>query len=86
LEFAGGYVYANLWHSDYIVKISPRSGEVAAWIDLRGLWPRGQPRDKEAVLNGIAHDPASGRFFVTGKNWPTLFEVRFVEPASGTSR
>jgi glutamine cyclotransferase len=85
LEYADGFVYANLWHSDYLVKISPQSGEVVAWIDARGLWPS-RLRDREAVLNGIAHDPTTNRFFLTGKNWPTLFEVQFVEPASRAPR
>jgi glutamine cyclotransferase len=78
LEYAGGFLYANLWHSDYIVKISPESGAVAAWIDLRGLLTPKQRRE-ENVLNGIAYDAEGRRFFVTGKYWPTLFEVRFLD-------
>jgi glutamine cyclotransferase len=85
LEFAEGFLYANLWHSDYIVKISPQSGAVVAWIDLRGLLPAAQRPREESVLNGIAYDAEGGRFFVTGKNWPTLFEVRFVEPGRDAS-
>lgn len=85
LEYADGFLYANLWHKDYIVKISPKSGDVVAWIDLRGVLPADQRRGAEAVLNGIAHDPPTGRFYVTGKNWPALFEVRFLEP-TGANR
>jgi glutamine cyclotransferase len=79
LEFAGGFIYANMWHSDFIIKISPESGAVVAWIDLRGLLPAAQRPHEENVLNGIAHDSERDRFFVTGKNWPKLFEVRFGE-------
>ncbi len=82
LEFANGFIYANLWHSDYLVKIAPDTGRVAAWFDLRGLWPSHRRSHREAVLNGIAHHPATGNFFVTGKNWPQVFEVRLAEQPS----
>jgi glutamine cyclotransferase len=81
LEYAGGFLYANLWHSEYVVKISPQSGAVVAWIDLRGLLPPGERPREESVLNGIAYNAERGRFFLTGKYWPTLFEVRFVDPS-----
>jgi glutaminyl-peptide cyclotransferase len=57
-----------------IARISPKTGEVTGWIDLRTLWPK--RRDREAVLNGIAYDAENDRLFVTGKNWPRLYEIR----------
>ena len=75
LEFIDGRVYANVWHTDRIAVIDPADGMVTAWIDLAGLRPAAA-RDPEAVLNGIAFDAAGGRLFVTGKWWPTLFEIR----------
>jgi glutaminyl-peptide cyclotransferase len=77
LEFVKGEVWANVWHTDRIARIEPRTGRVAGWIDLSGLM--GMYRlDAEAVLNGIAYDAASGRLFVTGKLWPRLFEIEIV--------
>lgn len=77
LEYVEGEIYANVWQSDFIARISPRTGEVLGWIDLRGLLAL---RPAPGVLNGIAYDPAHGRLFVTGKNWPLLFEIA-LEPA-----
>jgi glutamine cyclotransferase len=78
LEFIRGEVYANVWHSDRIARISPVSGRVIGWIDLRGLMATGYRLDSEAVLNGIAYDAAANRLFVTGKLWPRLFEIQVV--------
>jgi glutamine cyclotransferase len=78
LEYVHGEVYANVWHTDRIARISPQSGQIVAWIDLRGLMPSGYRLDPEAVLNGIAYDAASNRLFVTGKLWPRLFEIEVV--------
>jgi glutamine cyclotransferase len=78
LEFIRGEVYANVWHTDRIARISPATGRVTGWIDLRGLMSAGYRLDPEAVLNGIAYDPASNRLFVTGKLWPRLFEIEVV--------
>ncbi|KAA6460165.1 glutaminyl-peptide cyclotransferase [Acidobacteria bacterium AB60] len=75
LEMVKGEVYANVWHSDRIARISPATGKVLGWIDLSGLLPRSQRTDPEAVLNGIAYDAAHDRLFVTGKLWPRLFEI-----------
>lgn len=80
LEYVDGEIYANVWHSWEILRISPRDGRVIGRIDMRGLFDTSQLPDPESVLNGIAYDPDSGRFFVTGKLWPRLFEVRFVRP------
>jgi glutaminyl-peptide cyclotransferase len=75
LEFIHGEIYANIWHSNRIARISPASGRVLGWIDLKGLMPRDQLSSDEAVLNGIAYDPDHGRIFVTGKLWPRVFEI-----------
>ena len=78
LEYIRGEVYANVWHTDRIARISPQTGKVTRWIDLRGLMSAGYRLDPEAVLNGIAHDAAGDRLFVTGKLWPRLFEIQIV--------
>ena len=76
LEFVKGEIYANIWHSDRIAAIDPQTGRVKAWIDLTGLMPEDEPLDEEAVLNGIAYDQANDKFYVTGKLWPRLFEIK----------
>jgi glutamine cyclotransferase len=78
LEYVQGEVFANIWYKDYIARIDPRTGEVTGWIDLRNLWA--ERTDRERVLNGIAYDAAKDRLFVTGKNWPNLYEIRLVRP------
>ncbi|HET9401163.1 MAG TPA: glutaminyl-peptide cyclotransferase, partial [Candidatus Acidoferrales bacterium] len=78
LEFIKGEVYANVWHSDRIARISPKDGRVIAWIDLTGLLPASEKIDRESVLNGIAYDAKRDRLFVTGKQWPAVFEIRIV--------
>ena len=78
LEYIRGEIYANVWHTDRIARISPQTGRVTGWIDLRGLLSSGYRLDSEAVLNGIAHDAANNRLFVTGKLWPRLFEIEIV--------
>jgi glutaminyl-peptide cyclotransferase len=78
LEFIKGEIWANVWHSNRIARIAPQTGRVASWVDLSGLMSSGYRLDPEAVLNGIAHDPATGRLFVTGKLWPRLFEIQVV--------
>lgn len=77
LECVGDAVYANVWTTDTIVKINPRSGEVTATIDAAGLLTPEEDRGTD-VLNGIAYDEPSGHFFITGKYWPKVFEVEFV--------
>jgi glutamine cyclotransferase len=74
LEYVEGEVWANIWYADRIARIAPSSGEVLGWIDLSALYPRSERRDDD-VLNGIAYDPPTQRLFVTGKNWPQLFEL-----------
>ena len=78
LEYIKGEIYANIWHSDRIARISPRNGRVIGWIDLSGLLPDSQKVNGESVLNGIAYDEKHDRLFVTGKQWPTVFEIRIV--------
>ena len=85
LEFIRGQIYANIWHTDRIVRISPRTGKVLGWIDLSGLMDNSQLADPDAVLNGIAYDSKRDRLFVTGKLWPTLFEIKIVHQAKGES-
>ena len=77
LEFVKGQIYANVWFVDSIAMIAPDSGLVTGWIDLRGLLPNRQAVGAD-VLNGIAYDAARDRLFVTGKLWPTLFEIRVI--------
>ena len=81
LEYVKGEIYANVWHSDRIARISPKSGKVLGWIDLTGLLPASQKVDPESVLNGIAYDAKADRLFVTGKQWPTVFEIKLLPPA-----
>jgi glutaminyl-peptide cyclotransferase len=76
LEWVKGEIWANVWESDQIVRIDPTNGNVVGWIDLAGILPRMERRGGEDVLNGIAYDAAEDRIFVTGKNWPKLFEIR----------
>jgi glutaminyl-peptide cyclotransferase len=75
LEFIKGEVYANVWLTDRIAIISPATGRVTAWLDLVGL-RRGPAQPGNDVLNGIAYDAQRDRLFVTGKLWPTLYEIR----------
>jgi len=76
LEFVGGQIFANVWHSNRIARISPQTGDVVGWIDLTGLLSPIYRLEPEAVLNGIAYDPNRKRLFVTGKLWPNIFEIR----------
>ena len=78
LEFIKGEIYANVWHSDRIARISPQDGHVIGWIDLTGLLPESQKVNDESVLNGIAYDQRHDRLFVTGKQWPAVFEIQVV--------
>lgn len=81
LEWIEGEVFANLWQTDFIIRINPTTGEITGIIDLTDLMPdRSNLDPTDAVLNGIAWDPVGRRLFVTGKNWPTLFEIRLTGP------
>jgi glutamine cyclotransferase len=78
LEVVKGEILANVYQTDRLARISPKTGHVTAWIDLSGLL---SPRDAAGaeVLNGIAYDAGKDRLFVTGKLWPKLFEIQLVE-------
>jgi glutaminyl-peptide cyclotransferase len=77
LEYVRDEIYANVWHTNRIARISPASGRVVGWIDLTGLLsPVYRVDDPEGVLNGIAFDAEHNRLFVTGKLWPRLFEIK----------
>ena len=78
LECTADGVWANVWHTDRIVRADPGSGRVTAVVDAAGLLPPAQRTDPEAVLNGIAALPGTDRYLVTGKYWPAMFLVRFV--------
>ena len=77
LEYIDGEIWANIWYDDRIARISPANGEVLGFIDFTTLYPQ-SARGSEAVLNGIAYDAAAKRLYVTGKNWPQLYEIRVV--------
>jgi glutaminyl-peptide cyclotransferase len=78
LEWVRGEIYANVWQTDRIARISPADGKVVGWIDLTGLLSPAERVSADAVLNGIAFDPLGNRLFVTGKLWPKLFEIELV--------
>ncbi len=80
LEWVKGEIYANIWQTHKIARIDPKTGTVVGWIDLTGIL---SPQDQQGAneLNGIAYDASGDRLFVTGKNWPKLFEIRLVKKA-----
>ena len=78
LEYVNGEVLANVWLTDNIVRIDPASGAVLGWIDCAGLLDGVEGAGSANVLNGIAYDAAGDRLFLTGKDWPRLFEVALV--------
>jgi glutaminyl-peptide cyclotransferase len=86
LEWVKGEIFANVWQTNWILRIDPRDGHVVGMVDMRGLLPA---EDTVAgttdVLNGIAYDAQGDRLFVTGKNWPKLFEIR-LKPRATTAR
>ncbi len=76
LEYIRGEIYANIWQTDEIIRIDPKTGKVLGVIDLTGLLPGKRANEADDVLNGIAYDEKGQRIFVTGKRWPKLFEIR----------
>lgn len=83
LEFIRNEIWANVWHSERLLRISPADGQVLAYVDLHGLRPLETMANPEAVLNGIAYDAARHRIFVTGKQWPAVFQIEVTgEPKS----
>jgi glutaminyl-peptide cyclotransferase len=79
LEYIRGEIYANVWQTDDIVRISPGTGKIIGRIDLGGIIDKRELHGEGAVLNGIAYDSAHDRIFVTGKLWPKLFEIKIVD-------
>ena len=80
LEWVKGEVLANIWQTNRIARINPKTGAVTGWIDMSGVPEARTRRDADAVLNGIAYDAARDRLFVTGKNWPHLYEITLTAP------
>jgi len=78
LEWIRGELWANIWQTDRIARISPVDGHVLGWVDCTGLLKSGEVNNPDAVLNGIAYDSVHDRIFITGKLWPKIFEVRLV--------
>jgi glutamine cyclotransferase len=77
LEYVDGVLYANQWQTNYILRIDPASGRVTGRLDLSDLEQRARAKNPQAdVLNGIAYDPATKKMYVTGKNWPEIYELR----------
>jgi len=77
LEYAGGRIYANVWYDNSIVEIMPLTGKVVKIIDCISVVEKAQTQSSEEVLNGIAYNPQTGTFYITGKNWRYMFEVRW---------
>lgn len=75
LEYIEGEIWANVWTTDMVVRISPKTGEVVGWVDLSGLLKPSEASQAD-VLNGIAYAPRNKRIFVTGKLWPKIFEIK----------
>lgn len=78
LEWVGEFIYANVWLTDEIVKINPETGEVVGSLDCKHIY-KGKPKDRDAVLNGIAYDAEEEVFYLTGKKWTKMFKVKISE-------
>jgi glutaminyl-peptide cyclotransferase len=76
LERIHGEIWANVWQVPEIARIDPQTGHVIAWVDIAPLIPALSSGDTVDVANGIAYDSTSDRIFITGKLWPTLYEIR----------
>ena len=79
LEYIDGRIWANVYTTDDIVMINPKDGRVEGVIDCRGLLPEHLHSRNTDVLNGIAYNPQTGKIYLTGKNWPKMYEIRLVE-------
>lgn len=79
LEYIDGRIWANVYTTDTIVIINPKDGKVEGLIDCTGLLPKKLRKPSTDVLNGIAYDPGTDKIYLTGKNWPKLYEVRLIE-------
>lgn len=78
LEYVKGEIFANVWEQERVARIDPETGRVNGWIDLRGLLSASDRKNRVDVLNGIAYDEETGKYYVTGKLWPKLFEIKIV--------
>lgn len=78
LEYQDGFIYANIWQTDYILKIDAQSGEAAAYLDLAGILKTDYQGEID-VLNGIAYDPEAENFLVTGKLWPKIYRIKIAD-------
>ncbi|HEY1794258.1 MAG TPA: glutaminyl-peptide cyclotransferase [Opitutaceae bacterium] len=76
LEYVKGELYANVWQTQFVLRIDPASGRVVASIDFVGILPASETTAHTDVMNGIAYDARDDRLFVTGKDWPRVFEVK----------
>lgn len=79
LEFINGYIFANRWYNNHIIKIDTANGHAVGVMDLTGLLQQYDPNDQideGAVLNGIAYDSATKKLYITGKDWPRMFEMK----------
>ena len=79
LEFINGEIWANLYLTDKVARIDPSSGKVLGYIDFKNLLPSKDRTENTDVLNGIAYNSKTGQIFVTGKNWPKLFEIKIIK-------
>jgi glutamine cyclotransferase len=79
LEYIDGKIYANIWQTNNIIVIDPKTGTVLEKIDLTGLYPLAKRNRTADVLNGIAYDAQGKRIFITGKKWDKLFQVEFMK-------
>lgn len=79
LEYIDGKVWANVYTTDEIVIINPKTGKVEGVVDCRGLLPKSLRKPSTDVLNGIAYNPDTRKIYLTGKNWPKLYEIKLVE-------
>ena len=84
LEWIDDEIWANVWKTDRIARIDPKTGKVTSWLDLTGILKPERVNDpREDVLNGIAYDEETEKIYVTGKRWPSLFEIRVIEEEDG---
>lgn len=86
LEWIKGEIFANVWRTERIVRIDPESGKVTGVIDMSGILAPSERTMETDVLNGIAYDAKNDRIFVTGKNWPKIFEIKIKKKELSASR
>jgi glutamine cyclotransferase len=78
LEYQNGFIYANIWQTDYIIKIDAQTGAAAAYLDLSGILSTDYQGEID-VLNGIAYDPEAQNFLITGKLWPKIYRIEIAD-------